>query len=74
MTIQELIACEDDFVYPDDVCKILGCDPHRIRLTAKANPRLLGFPVTVIGTRVRIWRVPFLRYIGALDDGNGQSK
>lgn len=66
MTIEELKASDKTFVYPRDVSPILGCDPHQIRIIAKTNPRLLGFPVTVVGTRVKIWRLPFLRFIGEL--------
>lgn len=66
MTVEELKATDSMFVYPQDIAPLLGCDPHKIRVTAKTNPRMLGFPVTIVGRRVKIWRIPFLRYIGEL--------
>lgn len=73
MTIEELRSCEDVFIYPHDIAPILGCDPHSIRVIAKTNPRLLGFPVTIVGRRVKIWRIPFLKYIGELGSTGGET-
>ena len=65
MTVQEIQKSEKVFLLPTDVAPVLQCDPHWIRLTARHNPERLGFPVTVTGTRTRIPRIPFLRFIGA---------
>lgn len=42
---------------------ILGCDPNSLRFAARQRPELLGFPVIVMGHRVRIPRLPFIRAI-----------
>lgn len=68
MNINDLRCSDKLFLVPTDIAPILGCDPHKIRVTAKSRPELLGFPVSVIGTRVKIPRVPFLRFI----DGDGK--
>ena len=49
-----------------DVAPVIKCDPAKIRETAMRDPRLLGFPVSVIGRRVHIWRKGFLKYIGEM--------
>ena len=41
----------------------LEYNPQAIRIMARENPAALGFPVVVIGTRTKIPRVPFLRYV-----------
>lgn len=43
---------------------IIGCDPQELRSQAQSNPQLLGFPVCVIGKRVKIPRKSFLRFWG----------
>ena len=66
MTLQEIKDSDALFLTPADVAPIIGCDPSKIREMARTNPTLLGFPVTVTGCRTKIWRIPFLRYIGEI--------
>lgn len=63
-TLNDLIAEEKSFLTAADVCGVLGCDPNHIRCTAHQRPELLGFSVVIIGRRVKIPRIPFLRYMG----------
>lgn len=66
MTIQELQQSTAFVVNAADIAPILGCDPHAIRILARDNPSALGFPVLCTGAhRVKIPRLPFLKYIGA---------
>ena len=64
MTIQELLQSDQIYLTPADIAPILHCDPQCIRAQAQANSEKLGFQVIVIGTRVRIPRIPFLQYLG----------
>lgn len=64
MNLIDLKKSPETFVSADDIAPILGCDGQSIRSQAQANPTKLGFPVIVIGRRVRIPRVPFLNFIG----------
>ena len=71
-TMSDLIACDKPFLTADDVAGVLKADPHTIRLMAKQRPEMLGFPVMLSGdprntyyARVKIPRIPFLRYMGA---------
>lgn len=63
MTLDEIRASKADFLTPNDVAGVLGCAPQCIRQEARKNPKALGFPVTVIGTRTRIPRIPFIQYV-----------
>ena len=48
---------------PRQVAPIIGTDPHTLRLQARLKPETLGFPVIVAGTRVKIPRIPFIKYM-----------
>ena len=47
-----------------EAAKIIGCDPQELRSQAQSNPLLLGFPVCVMGKRVRIPRKSFCNFWG----------
>lgn len=61
--LEKIEAMTIDFLTPQHVATVLCCDPNKVRMQARLNPSALGFPVTVMGSRVRIPRLPFIRYI-----------
>lgn len=64
-TLEELSRKVDrEFFTPAEICGVLGANPQDIRDTARQRPDLLGFPVVLIGNRVKIPRIPFLRFMG----------
>lgn len=62
MTIEEIRASNKTVLIPKDVCGVLGCSQYAINVTAKMAPERLGFPVAVIGTRIKIPREGFLKW------------
>ena len=66
-TLQEIENCGKNMLVPTDVAEYLGCEPHSINRAAKDAPGLLGFPVIVMGSRVRIPREGFVRYMRGED-------
>ncbi len=64
MTVEEIRASDKLFLSPADVAKVLGSDPQTVRCTAVQRPELLGFPFTFSGNRMKIPRIPFLRFLG----------
>ena len=68
MTLYEIKASDALFLTPAQVAPIIGCDPHLIRLQARDRPERLGFPVTVTGSRTKIPRKPFLKWLGELEE------
>lgn len=64
MTLTEIINSEKHFLTPADVAPIIGSEPYTISLTARQRPELLGFPFTFSGNRMKIPRIPFLRFMG----------
>ena len=64
MTVMEIKNSTKDFLKPEDVAEVLGCHPYSINLQAKDDITKLGFPASLIGTRVRIPRLAFLNWMG----------
>jgi hypothetical protein len=63
MTIDEIRNSTKEVLTPAEVAEVLGCDPQDVRVAAKQRPDLLGFNVTVIGTRVKVPRLAFIRWL-----------
>lgn len=63
MNIEEMKRSTKEVLTPQDVAEVLSCDPQSVRVLARQRPDLLGFPVIVIKSRVKIPRRAFLKYI-----------
>ena len=63
-TLEDLIASNKAFLTPVDVRGVLGCSDQQVRICAREAPELLGFPIVIMGSRVKIPRIPFLRFCG----------
>lgn len=63
MTLEEIRASEKTVLTPAEVAEVLAADPQDIRVAARTRPELLGFNVAVIGTRVKVPRLAFLRWM-----------
>lgn len=63
MTLEELRSMDAVFITPQIAARFLKCDPHLIRVQARADPAALGFPVTVLKSRTKIPRLPFIQHI-----------
>lgn len=73
MTLDEMKSCPREFLIPREVAPLLGCDPYAINVAAKQCPERLGFHVSVIGTRVKIPRLAFIRWMeGAENNDEGR--
>lgn len=63
-TLEELCASEKAFFTPGDICGVLGANPQTIRVTARQRPDMIGYEFTFIGNRMKIPKIPFLRFMG----------
>lgn len=63
MTLNDIKNMPGEVITPAVAGKVLGCDPAYIRTAARTRPELLGFPVVLIGNRVKIPRAAFVRYM-----------
>lgn len=63
MTLDEIKASDKTVLTPSEIAEVLKADAQDIRLMAKRNPERLGFNVSVIGTRVKVPRLAFIRWM-----------
>lgn len=63
MTLEELKTMDKDVITPTVAAQVLGCDPQWIRVAARQNKALLGFPVVILGSRVKIPRQAFIKFM-----------
>lgn len=63
MTLEEIKKMDTYTITAAVAAPIIGCDPHYIRLMARQDPKHLGFPVIVYGNRVKIPRLPFVKFM-----------
>lgn len=61
--LEQIKAMDKTMITPALAAQVIGCDPHFIRVAARTRPELLGFPAVVVGTRTKIPRLPFIRYV-----------
>lgn len=66
MTIPEMLQSEKVFLTAKDVAPLLQCDPYAINQQAHEDQSKLGFQTIIIGRAVKIPRIPFLKFIGAV--------
>ena len=55
-------AIDREWLLAREVAPVLGTDPHSIRVAARLAPDRLGFPVCLVGSRVRIPKEPFIQF------------
>ena len=63
MTFEQMQHSDADFLLCKDVCDLLRCKQDSLNAQAKEDPSKLGFPVCVMGTRVRIPRLAFIHWV-----------
>lgn len=63
-TIRDLNADSRVFLTPSDMADIFGIDKNVFINQVKSNPKLLQFPVIVVGGLILIPRKRFLAYLG----------
>ena len=69
-SLDDIRGMPDEFIIPEVAAGIIGCSPQALRDQARTDKTALGFPVTVIGTRVYIPRQSFVKFVdGGTNDG-----
>lgn len=63
ITIKDVEKMDCLTITPAIAGEVLGIDPQNVRLQARNNPQRLGFPVICYGSRVKIPREPFVRFV-----------
>ena len=62
LTLDDIRAMDKEMLLPKDVSAFLGCNSFSINCQAKDDPYMLGFPVSVMGSRVYIPKAGFVAW------------
>ena len=65
-TLQEIAAMTKEYLVPAEVYRVLGCSQYFLSVASETSEgrARLGFPVIRIGSRTKIPRRPFLKFMG----------
>ena len=63
MTLAEIEALPGEVLTCAQIAPVLGANPATIHLQATDRPELLGFPVIVMGSRVKVPKAAFIRFM-----------
>lgn len=63
LTMAEIESMTDEVLTCIQVSKVLKSEASALHKQAVTNPAMLGFPVIVYGTRVKIPRIPFIKFM-----------
>lgn len=74
MTLDDIRKMDTPTITPAIAAQVLNCDPHYIRVAAVQCPEQLGFPVTRLGNRTKIPRIPFLRFMGVTEEDSKERR
>ena len=68
VTLEDVKALDSSVkcLTPLHVANLLGGDPQQIRVCARKYPEKLGYPVCVLGSRVKIPIPGFIRFMEGL--------
>lgn len=70
MTLNEIRNSDKPVLTCAEIAPALQADPAALRWQAHNEPEKLGFPVIVVKTRVKIPRIPFIKFIEEGEYGN----
>lgn len=62
-TLEEIEALPGEMLTCTQIARVVGADPQTIHLQATLRPDMLGFPVTVMGKRVKIPKRAFIKFM-----------
>ena len=63
LTFEEIKHSDKNILTAAEIAPIVGADPNVIRYQAQEEPDKLGFPVIVMKSRVKIPRIPFIKFM-----------
>ena len=63
MTLRDIEQMDSEFLIPEQVAAVLGCNAYAINVQVRDNPAALGFPTIKLGSRVKIPRLAFIRFM-----------
>ena len=69
--IKALVNDKRAVITPQDAANVLQCSRYAINVMVKNGE--CPFPAMMVGTRVKIPRIPFLKYLGYLKEATNEA-
>ena len=70
MTLEELRQVDREWLTPKQIAGCLGCNPYAINQQAASDAGKLGFPIIMVGRRVKIPKRAFIRFMEGQHESN----
>ena len=68
MTLNDLLLMNTPVIPGTWAAQAMGMDPTRLIGYARERPELVPYPYQLSGNRMKIPRIPFLKWIGITDE------
>ena len=68
VTFDDLLMMNTPVITGTQAAQAMGMDPTRLLGYAREKPELIKFPYQLSGNRMKIPRIPFLKFWGCTDD------
>ena len=68
MTLNDLLLMNTPVIPGTWAAQAIGMDPTRLIGYARERPELVPYPYQLSGNRMKIPRIPFLKWIGITDE------
>ena len=68
MTLDDLLQMNAPVVPGTWIAQTMGMDSTRLIEYARSRPELVPFPYQISGNRMKVPRIPFLKWIGITDE------
>lgn len=74
MTLNDLLLLNTPVIPGTWAAQAMGMDPTRLIGYARERPDLVPYPYQLSGNRMKIPRVPFLKWLGCTDEEIAEKK
>ena len=68
MTVEDLKKMKKPVISGTMAAKVMGMDSSRLIGYAREHPERIQFPFQISGNRLKIPRIPFLRWLGEIEE------
>ena len=74
MTLNDLLLMNTPVIPGTWAAQVMGMDPTRLIGYARERPDLVPYPYQLSGNRMKVPRVPFLKWLGCTDEEIAEKK
>ena len=68
MTVEDLKRMKEPIISGTTAARLIGMHPTRLIGYAREHPERIQFPFQISGNRMKVPRIPFLRWLGEIEE------